>query len=71
MSSSAPSDRALLDLERDIPTTADDVRVLRELRWQSPGWLGLSAEELDAILPAAALNRRPPTPPGRPPFSLE
>jgi hypothetical protein len=61
----------LLDLERDIPTTADDVRVLAELRRQTPGWLDLTADEIDAILPAGALERRPPTPQDRPPFSLE
>ena len=65
------SDRVLLDLDRDIPTTADDVRVLRELRRQSPGWFELGAGEIAAMLPADALARRPPTPPNRPPFSLE
>jgi hypothetical protein len=69
--STGSSDRALLDLERDIPTTADDVRVLAELRRQTQGWLDLTADEIDAILPAGALERRPPTPQDRPPFSLE
>ena len=32
MSDSTTSDRRVLDLERDLPTTAEDVRVLRELR---------------------------------------
>ncbi len=54
-----------------MPTTADDVRVLRELRRQSPGWFELATEEIDAMLPADALVRRPPTPPNRSPFSLE
>jgi hypothetical protein len=71
VSSDDHSDRALLDLERDIPTTADDVRVLRELRRQTPGWLDLTADEFDAMVPAGALERRLPTPADRPPFSLE
>lgn len=71
MSSNKRSDLLLLDLERGIPTTADDVRMLAELRRRAPGWLGLSAEEIDATLPPGALARRPPTAAGRPPFSLE
>jgi hypothetical protein len=71
MSSNGYSDHALLDLNRDLPTTPADVRVLRELRRQTPSWLGLTAEEIDALLPADALARRPPTPQGQPPFSLE
>lgn len=59
-----------LDLERDVPTTPDDVRALRELHARLPSWLDLTAEELDAILPDAALDRRP-TAANRKPFSLE
>lgn len=71
MSSNASSDSRLLDLERDLPTTADDVRVLRELRRQTPSWLNLTADEIEALLPAGVLQRRPPTPADRPRFSLE
>jgi len=71
MSSNGFSDRALLDLDRDLPTTAEDVRVLRTLRGQTPGWFELDYEEIAAMLPADALARRPPTPADRRPFSLE
>ena len=71
MSSNDPSDGALLDLERDIPTSPEDVRVLRELRRQTPGWLHLTADEIDAMSPVDALARRPPAPPNRRPFSLD
>jgi hypothetical protein len=47
------------------------VRVLRELRRRTPSWLGLTADEIDVMLPADALARPPPTPKNRPPFSLE
>lgn len=70
MSSHNPSERALLNLERDLPTTPDDVRVLRELRRQARSWLDLSADEIEALLPPGAIERRPPTSPGRRPFSL-
>jgi hypothetical protein len=65
------SDRGPLDLDRDLPTTAEDVRVLRELRRQTPGWFDLAPEEIEALLPEHVLDLRPPTPPHRRPFSLE
>jgi len=71
MSSDGSSDRALADLDRDLPTTAEDVRVLRALRAQVPGWLDLSCEQIAALLPTGAASRRPPTPASRRPFSLE
>ena len=71
MSSNERSEAALVDFRRDVPTTPHDVQVLRELRLQTPSWLTLSADEIEALVPAGALDRRPPTPPGRPPFSLE
>lgn len=44
-SSNVCADRALLDVERDIPTSREDGRVLRELRLQTPSWLGLTPDE--------------------------
>lgn len=70
MSWNEPSDAWRLDLARDVPTTPDDVRALREWRAGVPGWLDLSADEIDAVLPESALDRRP-TAAGREPFSLE
>ena len=70
MTDSTTTDRELLDLERDLPTTAKDIRVLRELRGVhaenplvhvnrllAPGW----------TLEAAAAS---PTFEGCPPFEL-
>lgn len=73
MRSNGPSgdEPALLDLERDIPTTPEDVRMLSELRRRTGSWLDLPVEQIEAILPAGALERRPPTPASRRPFTLE
>jgi hypothetical protein len=72
MRSSDPSatDLHLLDLDRDLPTTADDVRVLRALARQVSTWFHLTPQEIEALIPAGVLERRPPIPDGRPPFSL-
>ncbi len=48
MNSNAPSDRGPVDFGRDVPTTEEDVRVLRLLRRQARSWLELSVEELEA-----------------------
>jgi hypothetical protein len=71
VNSKHPSEHALLDLEQDLPTSADDVRVLRELRRKARSWLDLSADEIEALLPTGVLERRPPTSSRRRPFSLE
>ena len=70
-SSSNYSDRALFDLDRDIPTTAEDVRMLGILRRLTPGWLDLTPEELEAMIPEDALTLRAVASPTRRPFSLE
>ncbi len=58
MSSSEPFD--LLDLERDIPTTPEDIRALRENRPRMPeNWwdvLTLASEQLPGV--QEALRRR-------------
>jgi hypothetical protein len=71
MSSNAPSDPGPVDFGRDVPTTEEDVRVLRLLRRQARSWLELSVEELEALIPPGACERRSATPPGRRPFTLE
>jgi hypothetical protein len=72
MNSNDTSDLALpLDLERDLPTTPDDVQILRRLRRDVPSWLTLSAEQIEALIPEGVLARRPATPDGRPPFCLD
>jgi hypothetical protein len=64
------SDDDLLDLERDVPTTAADVAMLRRLRAETPSWFSLTTSELEALIPEGALDRRPLTPPGARPFVL-
>jgi hypothetical protein len=61
----------LLDLARDIPTTPEDVRVLSMLRRQSANWLDLPVAQIEAMIPAGALERRPPAPATRRPFTLD
>ena len=58
------------DLGRDVPTTAEDVAVLRRLRAETPGWFSLTPAELLVLLPGDALDRRPPTSPTARPFVL-
>jgi hypothetical protein len=60
MSSRTRSEAAALNLTADVPTTAQDVAVLRQLRAATPSWFSLTLSELDALLPRAALYRRPP-----------
>jgi hypothetical protein len=58
-----PSDDPRLDLGRDVVTTSEDVRMLRDLRAQCPSWLELSADEFDACCPTApSIAGRPPHP---------
>ena len=70
MSSNKPSDSTSLNLERDVPTTREDVEALRRLRRETPSWLLLPAEAVDALLPIDALDRRPTTSPGATPFEF-
>lgn len=58
------------DLGRDVPTTAEDVAVLRRLRAETPGWFSLTPAELLALLPSGALDHRPPTSAAARPFVL-
>jgi hypothetical protein len=69
--SNEPSDDGRADFERDVPTTPEDVHVLRELRHRTPSWLTLTADEIDGLLPRGALARRPAAKPGRRPFALD
>ncbi len=63
-------DTGEFDLAADVPTTPEDVTVLRRLRAETPGWFSLTVDELLAILPADGLDRRPPMPPAARPFVL-
>lgn len=64
------SDDDLLNLERHVPTTAEDIATLRRLRSDVPSWFSLSAAELEALIPAHALDGRPATAAGARPFVL-
>jgi hypothetical protein len=69
MSSKEPSD--LLDLERDIPTTPEDVRALRENRPRAgPDWLEQLQKLVDQVPNAHEIRRRRRTFEGCEPFEL-
>ena len=55
----------------DLAASPDEVRVLRALRAERPSWFDLSPDEIDALLPPSLLDRRPPAPRNRKPFTLE
>ena len=69
MRSSQDGDNTL-DLARDVPTTAADIDALRRLRRETPSWFSLTPDEIAAILPDDALDRRPTTPAHATPFTL-
>lgn len=69
MSSQNPSD--LLDLERDVPTTAEDVRALRENRPRSgEDWLARLQSLADQFPSTEDSRRRRKTFEGCEPFEL-
>jgi hypothetical protein len=70
MNSRALSDEGWVDLERDVPTTAVDVDVLRRLRGEAPSWFSLTAAQLQAAMPPGALDRRPAMRNDARPFTL-
>jgi hypothetical protein len=70
MSSSRPADEGLIDLQRDVPTTPEDVEALGRLRRETPSWFSLSPAELEALVPEGALDRHPVTRPDAQPFTL-
>jgi hypothetical protein len=69
MSSPQFADEAI-DLSHDILTTAEDVEALRRLRRETPSWFLLSPAELEALIPARALDRRPVMSSAARPFTL-
>ena len=70
MSSHEADSGDLLDLERDVPTTAEDVAALRRLRRDVPAWFSLTPAEFEALVPPGALDRRPVTRSDARPFTL-
>ena len=70
MSSRGRADSASINLQRDVPTTAEDIEVLRRLRRETPSWFSLTPAELEALIPEGALDRRPATRPDARPFVL-
>jgi hypothetical protein len=59
-----------LDLARDVPTTSEDIEVMRRLRRETPSWFSLTPLQLEALIPEGALDRRPVTRPDAQPFTL-
>jgi len=70
MSSRGHADSASIDLQRDVPTTAEDIEILRRLRRETPSWFSLTPAELEALIPEGALDRRPAMRPDARPFVL-
>lgn len=70
MSSHRLVDQGGVDFPRDVPTTVDDVEALRRLRRETPSWFSLSAEQLEALIPEGALDRRPVMRADAHPFTL-
>jgi hypothetical protein len=70
MSSHRSANKDAIDLQRDVPTTAEDVEVLRRLRREAPSWFLLSPVQLEALLPQEALDRRAVMRPDARPFTL-
>lgn len=69
MKSSEPFD--LLDLERDIPTTPEDIRALREHRPRMPeNWWDVLTEASEQLPGVQEALRRRKTFEGWPPFEL-
>lgn len=64
------SSRGPVDFARDVPTTQKDIEVLRQLRQETPSWLQLTTDEVEALIPAHALDERPVPPPSAKPFTL-
>jgi hypothetical protein len=70
MSSLRFADDGGIDIQRDVPTTLDDVEVLRRLRREASSWFSLSPAEFEAIFAEDALDRCPVMGPGARPFTL-
>lgn len=70
MSSPNLGDEGVINLSRDVPTTAADVEVLRRLRREIPSWFSLSPAEFEALVPEGALDRRPVMRADARPFTL-
>ena len=60
----------VIDLARDVPTTAEDVEVLGRLRRETSSWLSLSPAKFEALVPEGALDRHPVMRPDARPFTL-
>ena len=59
MNSHRVADNGIIDIQRDVPTTREDVEVLRRLRRETSSWFSLSPAELEALFPEDALDGRP------------
>jgi hypothetical protein len=64
------ADEGVIDIQRDVPTTPEDVEALRRLRRETASWFPLSPAEFEALVPEGALDRRPVMRPDARPFML-
>ncbi len=60
-----------LNLDRDLPVTAEDSAALRRLKAEVPSWLLLNARELHALIPPEGRRVRPVANDRWLPFSLD
>jgi len=61
----------VLNLDRDLPVTAEDVAALRRLKADVPSWLLLNWRQLHALVPLDRSGSRPLANDRWLPFSLE
>ena len=61
----------LLNLDRDLPVTPEDVDALRRLRGAVPSWFSLDWRTLQNLVRPDALDGRPLARDAWAPFSLE
>jgi hypothetical protein len=69
--SSRVDSKALLNFDRDLPVTPEDVDALRRLRAEVPSWFSLDWQTLQDLVGPDALDRRPLARDAWAPFSLE
>jgi hypothetical protein len=70
MSSLRFADQGIIDLMRDVPTTVEDVEILRRLRRETASWFSLSPAAFESLVPEGALDQRPAMRPDARPFTL-
>ena len=70
MNSIGRSNPGELDLAWAVPTTPEDVAVLRRLARETASWFALTPAEIEALIPKEALDACPVTSSRARPFTL-